>query len=298
MKKKGALAAGLEIGALLLGVGLLGHYSCGHEGDVDIQREAKTFSVARTGARAPTTDGSAQPQVAIEDSLREILIGIATGQVTEEQRADVQKALSELLDRFRWGKAQNRMTAAALIVQQMFDQAKQQTIRPELDLRQRQAIPLMAKELTRQVMLTSTGASAGADAIQATIPAGHERITWNQLGGFPYQEGEPLPTDVSTLNGRSVGLPGFILTLGDTEDLHEFILVESLWGCCFGSVPGVNQTVLVRLSPGEAASYVAGPCLVTGVLHVGEEKEAGFVTSLYRIEEAALTPIDAAPPQR
>jgi hypothetical protein len=231
----------------------------------------------------------------VEETLREILIGIATGRVAEEQRSEVQKGLADLLERFQWGKAPNRMSAAALVVQQMFDQAKQQTLRSELDSRQRLAIQAMAKELTRQVLLTSTGASAGADGINAVLPPDHERITWNQLGGFPYQEGEALPVEVSSLRGRSVGLPGFMLSLGDTGEMHEFILVESLWGCCFGSVPAVNQTVLVRMRTGEAAAYAAGPSLVTGILEVGEEREAGFVTSLYRITDATVTPIPATP---
>jgi len=289
---KRRLGVFVEVGALLLGVGLLIYFSRGGHEQVDVAREAKVFSVPRNEASSASERGSS-PGPLVEDTLREILIGIATGRVAEEQRSEVQKGLADLLERFQWGKAQNRMSAAALVVQQMFDQAKQQTLRSELDSRQRQAISAMARELTRQVLLTSTGASAGADAIDTVLPPGHERITWNQLGGFPYQEGEALPVEVSSLRGRSVGLPGFMLSLGDTDDMHEFILVESLWGCCFGSIPAVNQTVLVRMRTGEVAGYAAGPSLVTGILEVGEEREAGFVTSLYRITDATVTPVPA-----
>src|SRR5690606_17961622 len=116
------------------------------------------------------------------------------------------------------------------------------------------------------------------------------------LGGFPYREGAPLPPEVQALNGRDVAIFGFMLSLGDAERMSEFILVESLWGCCFGSVPDVHQTIVVRVDPSTPAEHTAVPQLVTGRLEVGEEREAGFGTSLYRIVDARLQPIDVASP--
>lgn len=294
-RKKVGLAAVLEIGALCAGIALLAYFACGDRGAVDVTREARVFSAARDGDTAgPAKDGAGSPRPALEELLTDLLARIATGAVTEERRGDVQRALIDVLERASWGKAENRESAAALVVQQMFDQLKQRGTTAELDLRQRRAIGALAQELTRQMLLTSTGASAGADAIAAPVPPGYERLTWNQLGGFPYEEGMQVPAEVATLRGRSVALPGFMLTLGDTEAAREFILIESLWGCCFGSVPSVNQLVVVRMAGGESAEYTAGPIMVSGVLEVGEEREGEYVTSLYRIREAEVQPTEAA----
>jgi hypothetical protein len=184
-----------------------------------------------------------------------------------------------------------------MIVQQVFDQAKLQVASPELSLRQQRAIGSMAQELTRQMILMAMGSSPGADGINVPLPPDHERVTWNQLGGFAYREGEPLPEQLRALGGRKVGIPGFMLTLGDPEAVREFILVESLWGCCFGSVPELNQTIVVRMKADQSADYTATPLLVTGVLEVGEERQGGFVTSVYRLIDASVTPLASdAPP--
>jgi hypothetical protein len=83
------------------------------------------------------------------------------------------------------------------------------------------------------------------------------------------------------------------LTVGESEDMREFILLESLWGCCFGGVPDVNQTIVVRLAPGSTLDYTAAPVLVTGTLQVGEEKQGEFVASLYRLVDARASVLTA-----
>ncbi len=293
--KKRGLGEVLEVAALVSGCALLIYYSCKSDVQVDAPRDSKVFGVARSeGTGAGSSADKASRARAVEAAVGDLLRGVALGDVGEEQRSSAQKSLISLLEGWHWGNEKDRSTAAAVVVQQIFDQAKAQGVSSALSLRQVQAIRAVAKEMARQLLLLSVGSSAGADGISAPLPAGYERITWNQLGGFPYREGSELPPDVLALQGKSVGIPGFMLTLGDTDQLREFILVESLWGCCFGSVPEVNQTILVRLDPTRSAAYTAAPILVTGRLEVGEEREAGFVTSLYRIENAAIVTIDSS----
>jgi hypothetical protein len=284
----------LELAALLVGCFLLVYFSCGSD-QVSPARDSKVFSVARSAPAGAEADGSSRRRI-VEDALHDLLKGVANGSIAEEQRSAIQISLIGVLESVHWGKADNRVNAAAVVVQQVFDQAKLQTHTSELSARQLQAIAALAKELTRQFLLLAVGSSAGADGIVIPLPEGHERVSWNQLGGFPYQEGGAVPTDVMTLRGRRVGLPGFMLSLGDTGDSGEFILVESLWGCCFGSVPDVNQLVLVRMHPGAGMEYTSGPLVVTGVFEVGEERQAGFVTSLYRVSDATVQPLEAAAP--
>jgi hypothetical protein len=299
--KKPRASEVLEVLALLSGVALLAYYSCRGRADdgAEAPRESRTFAAARSeGGNLDETGDAEARRVAVEATLRELIGGVALGQVEEAERADIQRSLVSLLERWGWGTSENRSTAAAVIVQQVFDQSKLQSRSVELGPQQLRAIQGVARELTRELLLLAVGSKPGADGIAGALPVGHERISWNQLGGFPYLEGAPLPPEVQALAGRQVGIFGFMLTLGSSERVTEFVLVESLWGCCFGAVPEVNQTILVQLDPQANAEYSAAPMLITGRLEVGERREAGFVTSLYRIVDARVQPADAAAPAR
>jgi hypothetical protein len=300
---KPRVGARVEILALVSALALLAYYSCRASDEPEAassaSRESKTFAASRAadGTRGALDDASAR-QAAVEKAVRELIEAVALGRIEETERDEVQRSLIDLLERWRWGEGENRVSAAAVIVQQVFDQAKMQSRSAELGPQQRRAIQSVARELARELLLLSIGAKPGADGIAGQLPPGHERISWNQLGGFPYQEGMPLPAEVQALDGRQVGIFGFMLTLGDSQRVTEFVLVESLWGCCFGAVPEVNQTILVQLGARASAEYSAAPLLVTGRLEVGERREAGFVTSLYRIVDAHLQPAETIAPAR
>jgi hypothetical protein len=289
----------LELSLLLSGCLLMVYFACRTPSAEQAEpRASKTFAADRTGpAGAVEAPGGAEAparQAAAEQAVRELISGVALGQVEEASRGEAQLSLVALLERLGWGSPENRTTAAAVVVQQVFDRAKLQSRSTGLSLQQVRAIQGVSKELARELLLLAIGVSAGADGINEPLPSGHARVTWNQLGGFPYEEGAELPPEVRALGGRDVGIVGFMLTLGDTEQLSELVLVESLWGCCFGSVPEVNQTILVRLLPGTNAEYSAAPQLVSGRLEAGEERQGGFVTSVYRIVDAVVRPVESA----
>jgi len=278
----------LEVLALTLGCVVLGYLTC-REKDPELGREGRIFAAPRAEAHVAQTPGQAEIETLLGNTLR----GIATGSIGEEKRVEIQRELMTLLERAGLGHPESRSNAAALIVQQMFDRAKLEITTSQLSARQRQAITAMGRELTRQISLLAVGASPGADAMTTTLPDGVLKLNWKHMGGFQYTEGGEIPADIRALDGRQVGVPGFILTMGDTENIREFILLESLWGCCFGAVPDVNQTILVRLGSGGPIDYTAAPVLVTGKLEVGEERQGGFVTSLYRVVDAKVAPLDA-----
>jgi hypothetical protein len=290
MRKRARFIAAVEALALVLGCGLLIYVSCREE-DPEAARDARVFSADRSRGASSLPSGS---RGVLQEKIGEWLRQIATGRVSEESRAELQNQLVQELAAAKVGNESQQSSAAGLIVQQMFDQAKAQVLRSELTVRQALAIDGMSRELTRQLLALASGSSPGADSIMVTLPPGHERIDWKRLGGFAYQPGAALPRDITALADRAVGLPGFMLTLGETEQVREFVLIESLWGCCFGSVPDVNQTVLVRLAADQTERYRPGPILVTGTLRVGEERQGAFVTSLYRIDDGRVTPLDVA----
>jgi hypothetical protein len=281
-----------EVLALGLGCLVLGYFTCrDRSAEPPRERAARVFSAARDPGAEPSSDAE-RARRELELWLGGVLTGVATGEVAEEQRAEIQSHLLRLLEQRGSGRPETRSNAAGMIVQQMFDRAKLGSVSPELTARQRAAISAMAAELTRQLLLLAVGASPGADALPITLPDGYAKLDWKRMGGFRYTEGGELPAEVRALDGQNVGVPGFILTLGETERMHEFILLESLWGCCFGAVPEVNQTIVVRLAADHGFDYTAAPVLITGRLEVGEEKQGGFVASLYRVVDATATPVE------
>jgi hypothetical protein len=285
----------LEIGALAVGCVVLGYFTCREpaESTPAPERGPRVFAAPRAGE----VTGSAELEEnrrEIERLLAGVLTGIARGDVSDERRGQIQMDLEQLLERRGSGRPETRANAAGMIAQQLFDRAKLANVTSELSARQREAIPAMASELTRQLLLLAVGASPGADALPVSLPQGYVKLDWKQLGGFPYREGGALPPAIQALDGQKAGVAGFILTLGESEDMREFVLLESLWGCCFGGVPDVNQTIVVRLPAERAFDYTAAPVLVTGTLEVGEERQGEFVASLYRLVDAEARSIQAA----
>jgi hypothetical protein len=285
----------LELGALVTGCAVLGYFTCREpaESENTPERAARVFAAPRASEGSGSADLQ-QNRSEIERILGAVLMGIARGDVSDEQRGQLQADLLQLLERRGSGRPETRANAAGMIVQQLFDRAKVANVTSDLSVRQREAIPAMASELTRQLLLLAVGASPGADALPVTLPQGHVKLDWKQMGGFQYQEGAQLPPAIQGLHGQKAGIAGFILTVGESEGMREFILLESLWGCCFGGVPDVNQTIVVKLPAERSFDYTAAPVLVTGTLEVGEEREGQFVASLYRLVDAEARPLVAA----
>ena len=99
---------------------------------------------------------------------------------------------------------------------------------------------------------------------------------------------------ILALDGRKVALAGYLMPVADYEDIHEFLLVESIWTCCFGEAPAVNRVVIVTIPadrPGIPLYQDA--ILVHGVLDVGVEEDEGWVTSVYRMSADSVETLPA-----
>jgi hypothetical protein len=162
--------------------------------------------------------------------------------------------------------------------------------------RVRVAAETLARDLYKKLS-AATAARAGSAhtggilraAPVVKVPAGYEAVTWKAIGGFEYTEGMKLPDDVRALDGKKVGIAGYMMTIEEVENIHEFLLVEAFWSCCFGVPPNVNQVVMVKIEADKGVEYTSSPVLVLGTLSVGEEIEDGFVTSVYRIKATSVT---------
>jgi hypothetical protein len=123
---------------------------------------------------------------------------------------------------------------------------------------------------------------------------GVEPMTWELLRTYEHQPGmKDLPESIAKLNGKRVVMIGFLMTLFEFDDIHEFHLVASHWSCCYGVPPGLESAVHVKLADGEEGlPNTMKPLRVIGTLRVGERKESGIIYAIYAIEDAEVVVMD------
>src|SRR4051812_3277781 len=96
---------------------------------------------------------------------------------------------------------------------------------------------------------TSAGASINSNVDVSTSadkriphppphPGEVRSLSIKQLGNFDYApDGGTIPSDVRALNGLTVRLQGYMIPQLQTESVSRFLLVPSLFNCCFGKPP-------------------------------------------------------------
>ena len=114
------------------------------------------------------------------------------------------------------------------------------------------------------------------------IEAGYDRLTFEVLKNWTYVEGKSeFPKFIKALDGKPVEMLGYMMPLTEIDHIKEFLLVPSLWGCCYGQPPAVNHIIAVKMPAGQTAKFYSGPIRINGRFHVGETKQDGYVVSLY-----------------
>ena len=110
-------------------------------------------------------------------------------------------------------------------------------------------------------------------------------LAFDVLKKWTYVEGKtPIPGFIRVFEGKPVVMTGYMMPLSDIKDVKSFVLVPSLWGCCYGQPPAANHIVLVKMAGGATAKFFDDQVKVRGIFHCGEERQDGFLVSLYRID--------------
>jgi hypothetical protein len=95
---------------------------------------------------------------------------------------------------------------------------------------------------------------------------------------------EQIPASVKEWNGKKAVITGFMVPVKMEKGLvTEFLLMRNTMACCFGSVPNMNEWVIVKMKKG-VAPMMDVPVQFFGELKVGAMFENGYMTGLYELE--------------
>jgi hypothetical protein len=138
-------------------------------------------------------------------------------------------------------------------------------------------------------------------SLEESMASGREPyvVDLHDMGGWEFDEGkdQPFPDHVLALDGKKFTIRGFMMPDIDFENIRKFHLVRSLFSCCFGAPPQLNEILRVTLADEDGMEYTYNTLEVTGTLRVVFEMEDGLVEDLFRMENTTYRIIDFDDPE-
>jgi Protein of unknown function (DUF3299) len=130
---------------------------------------------------------------------------------------------------------------------------------------------------------------------------GYLKAGFDVLGSFdftaPNEDGAPasdaavatalaqIPPRIQALDGSRVMVTGYMLPLKlNGNRVSEFLLVSSPMLCCYGTVPQMNNWVIVRMSGAGVPILMDSPIQFFGRLHVGKVVEGGALAGIFLLD--------------
>jgi hypothetical protein len=138
---------------------------------------------------------------------------------------------------------------------------------------------------------------------QSAVKKGPESAGFDRLAGFQLKVTDEMamgtadavstsqeisgqiPEPIKALNEKEVSISGFMMPLMvHGGKAIEFLILKSQATCCYGTPPGLNEYVAVRMSGNGVKPVADKVVVITGILHVGETRQNGVLTGIYRMD--------------
>jgi len=95
---------------------------------------------------------------------------------------------------------------------------------------------------------------------------------------------EQIPGEVKSWSGQKVLVTGFMMPVKMEKGLvTEFLLLKDPMMCCYGTVPNINEWIVVKMTKG-VAPLMDVPIAFYGVLKIGAMFENGYLSGIYQLE--------------
>lgn len=142
------------------------------------------------------------------------------------------------------------------------------------DIAAMQSAQAMLRAEARLRKLLKAGKIEGIDKI----------LTFEELSNWTYQDGlKGMPTAVKEMDGKHVMMTGFMLPIDEVQNIKQFLLVQSLWSCCYGQPPDINGIVRVVMKGDKRIDYKCDPIKVIGDFKVEAAYEDGYCLDIYQL---------------
>lgn len=132
-----------------------------------------------------------------------------------------------------------------------------------------------------------------ADEIKAGKITGLDKILpFDEIDSWPYEDGlKGMPKRVKELSGKKVLMTGFMLPIDEVQNIKEFLLVKSLWSCCYGQPPDIHGIVRVVMPKGKTTDYFFDPLKITGTFKVEATVMDGYCVDIFQLHVDTLEAI-------
>jgi hypothetical protein len=132
------------------------------------------------------------------------------------------------------------------------------------------------------------------------VDAGYLKLGFDRLSSFkfvapdfdpvanpratPPSGEDQIPSIVKTWNGKKAIVTGFMLpTKLENGKAVEFLLMANQMACCYGTVPNMNDWVIVKIPKGVPITQDV-PISFRGTFKVNAMFESGYMTGIYQLE--------------
>jgi len=147
---------------------------------------------------------------------------------------------------------------------------------------------------------TEAPAAPAAPLTAPEVENGYLKLGFDQLASYPFTPPafdptadpkakpptgeEQIPAMVKGWNGKKAVITGYMVPVKMDKGLvTEFLLMRNTMACCFGTVPNMNEWVIVKMKKG-VQPMMDVPVAFYGELKVGAMFENGYMTGLYELE--------------
>jgi len=155
------------------------------------------------------------------------------------------------------------------------------------------------------ILLLALPLAVLGETAQPAIPApevedGYLKLGFDRLSGYkfvapeydpvanpktpPPTGEEQIPAVVKSWDGKKAIITGFMLpTKLDNGRAVEFLLMANQMACCYGTIPNMNDWVVVRIPKGVPVIQDV-PISFRGQFRVRASFESGYMTGIYSLE--------------
>jgi hypothetical protein len=117
-------------------------------------------------------------------------------------------------------------------------------------------------------------------------------LPFDELTSWPYEDGlKGMPKRIKELSGKKVLMTGFMLPIDEVQNIKEFLLVESLWSCCYGQPPDIHGIVRVVMPKKKTTDYFFDPLKIIGTFKVESTVMDGYCVDIYQLHVESLEAI-------